>query len=322
MRRKLFFYARLVISLCLVVVLLTSIDVSKLGRSITHKGWFYLAIIVLVVNLDRILMSYKWNILLRAKGIVFSFFDVVKSYYVGTFWGIFLPGTVGGDVVRAYRVSGQTESTKDIVSSVILERVLGSVAGLLLTIICVALAAILAGVRWSFVIIVVLLFSTCVAVVLFSFHGRAVEWFEKRSLFERVGWMGKLARVYRSYQEYQQHRDAMVRFVFWSLVEQCVPIVCFLFTAKALNVKIPFLGAVLFVPLIVSISKLPISLDGFGIREGLYVYFLSFIGVPHSEAFLVGFLSHILGDLSVLPGYFYCSFVVSSPIMVERSAVH
>ncbi len=51
--------------------------------------------------------------------------------------------------------------------------------------------------------------------------------------------------------------------------------------------------------LILALFKKPISVDGFGRSEGIYVYFFSFLGVPAAEAFLLGFVAHLLGNVLV-----------------------
>jgi hypothetical protein len=43
-------------------------------------------------------------------------------------------------------------------------------------------------------------------------------------------------------------------------------------------------------------------LDGFGLQEGAFIYFLGLVGVAYSEAFLLGITSHILALCSLLPG--------------------
>ncbi len=48
--------------------------------------------------------------------------------------------------------------------------------------------------------------------------------------------------------------------------------------------------------------RLPISLDGFGIREGAYVYFPGLVGISKTIAFSVGFINHIVSIIGILPG--------------------
>ena len=63
-----------------------------------------------------------------------------------------------------------------------------------------------------------------------------------------------------------------------------------------------------------TLTKLPISLDGYGVREGLYVYLFALVGVSNSDAFVVGLVSHVIANLSLLPGFFYSSFFTPSSV--------
>lgn len=321
MKKKFFFCLRLVISLLLVAFFAYSADIRTLFRPIAPIGWVYLGLMFLLVNLDRILMSYKWNILLTAKGIILPFVEVVRGYYIGTFWGTFLPTTVGGDVVRAYRVAGQTNSKKDIVSSVVLERVLGIIASFLMGFSSVILFIMFVDAsNWKIVASLIISFLVFLSLVLLSFNIHLIRWFDKRFLFHRQGMIGKLTQVYDSYHSYRQHHGAMLRFLLWSLLEHCSPIICTFLVSQALKLDIPWWSFFIFIPVIMALSKVPVSIDGFGVREGLYVFFFSFVGIPGSDAFLLGFVSHILGIVSVLPGFFYYSFFLTPPAKILKGS--
>ncbi len=107
MKKQCFFWLRLGASIAVMFLIIRSMDVKLVLRHISQNGWMYLLLSVLIMNLDRFLMSYKWSILLKARNIPYSFAELVRGYYIGTVWGSVLPGTVGGDVVRAFRLSKQ-----------------------------------------------------------------------------------------------------------------------------------------------------------------------------------------------------------------------
>lgn len=308
MKSTFFFLLRLAVSIILIAYFASSVDITRAFTSIQSLGWLYIALTALIVNLDRILMSYKWNILLRAKNIEVSFVEAIRSYYIGTFWGSFLPASVGGDVVRVYRITRQTNNIEDIASSVVLERVLGTATALLVAMLSMGLFVTLAHFgSWKMIVGLILSFFLFIALVALSFNTRLNHWFDQRLRVLNHDWTRKVSEFYRSYQAYRHHRGPMLRFSLWSLLEQCLPIICAFLVSQALNLRIPFWSFVIFIPLILALSRMPISLDGFGVREGLYVYFFSLVGVPTTEAFILGFLSHIIGTISIIPGFFFYS---------------
>jgi len=320
MKKKLLFYLRLVISLLLVALFVYSADFTQLPP-VAPSGWPLIALTALIANLDRVLMAYKWSILLKVKGINISFAEVVCSYYIGTFWGTFLPASVGGDMVRAYRICGRTGNVKDIISSIILERVLGIAATLFIgALSLIFFITFVSASEWKIAAALALSLLIFFALLALSFSAQLTRWFDRRFQFHKRGRMEKLAEVYRSYRSYQEHRGPIARFLLWSLLEQCSPVLSAFLVSRSLGLDIPFWAFVVFVPVIMAIARAPISFDGYGVREGLYVYFFSLVGAPTAESFLIGLLGHIVGTAAVLPGFFYCSFYSPAPAKLWPSA--
>jgi len=53
----------------------------------------------------QVICSYRWQQLLRAEKVQEAFPRVLRLYFEGTFFSLFLPTSVGGDLVRGYRLS-------------------------------------------------------------------------------------------------------------------------------------------------------------------------------------------------------------------------
>lgn len=308
MKIKPWFILRFAASFLLVAWLLYSIDFNEVWTSIPSHGWIYIILLFLVINADRVLMSYKWRILLKAKDIFIPFPEILKSYYIGTFWGIFMPSTIGGDVIRAFRVSKQQRSKKDIISSVVIERVLGACTGLFMSVVCLVVAFEVADVfDWRLDMGVTAVFLVVAVGFAVSFQGRIRLWLNNRGFHERQGILGKLARIYDSYRDFGDQRGALLLFAVWTLAEQCVPILGVYLTALALGKEVSFFHVAIFVPLVMTIAKVPMTLDGFGVREGLYVYLFSLVGISGDDAFAIGLISHVVANLALLPGFIYSS---------------
>ena len=132
LKKRVFFYLRLALSVGLVTFFVFSLDIGQSLASLPSFGWGYITLAVLVINLDRIWMAYKWNILVQAKGIVLPFLEILSTYFIGFFWGIFLPIPFGGDMVRVHLISRHMKSPQHALSSVLLERILGALTIFLL----------------------------------------------------------------------------------------------------------------------------------------------------------------------------------------------
>ena len=302
-------YLRLLTSLVLIGLLVRSVDIRDTIRPVSHFGWAYVGVMALLTNIDRVLMSYKWNLLLKTRRLETPFARVIRSYYLGTLWGLFLPTAVGGDIVRSFAVRGQGQRARDVFASVVLERILGLTSGLCLGLLAASLLPLVIDDPNENLIaaMMVLPLIVVVSLIVLSFSGVPTRWLGRPIPLVPRSLLTKLKEVYQSYQVYGRDRRLMFRFFLWSLLEQCIPIACVFLISLALDTKARFVDFAVFVPIIMIPARMPISLDGFGVREGLYIYFFAFVGLPPADALRLGFVSHVLGLLALLPGFLYFS---------------
>ncbi|MGA2916339.1 MAG: flippase-like domain-containing protein [Sedimentisphaerales bacterium] len=73
----------------------------------------------------QIILAFRWWLLLRTQSIIISFFTVVKLYFIGLFYNNFMPGSVGGDLIRAWYVTQNTNKRFKAALSVLVDRVIG-----------------------------------------------------------------------------------------------------------------------------------------------------------------------------------------------------
>jgi hypothetical protein len=184
----------------------------------------------------------------------------------------------------------------------VLERVGGILAVALVGMISLGLFITHVDDRWWHLLMTILgLFVILLVLLCISLTG---EWW--KALY---GWLDSskwkvikgLGKVLRSYQDYAQHGKTLALFLGLSVIEQFIPVVTTFLIARAIDIAIPFITFVIFVPLVVMIVRLPISTDGIGVREGLFVYLFGLVGVSQEDAFLVGLLSSVLWRVAVAP---------------------
>lgn len=260
---------------------------------------------------DRFLMAYKWTLLARVKGIRMRFRRVLGGYWIATFLGIFLPATVGGDAIRAYAVTRDGHEATDVISSIIVERILGFVA--LFALVCggVTLSTVtgqsffdaIEPLLWSIAALVLVslaLMYLSLKEMLPAWVGRLFGRFGLETGRNRLG--VALKRVWESGAGYQHHTGTLILFLALSVLENLFPLFWTYSLAVAFQMEIPLLFFFILVPVVLLLAQLPISLDGFGIHEGVYVYFLGLVGVPSAVAFLLGIASHVVALTAKLPG--------------------
>ena len=307
---------QVLISITLLGILIYWIDLDQLWHILLNANLFFLGLALLITTVNRILMAVKWNILLRAQGIHLSWYEVTRIYYTSTFLGVFLPPTIGLDSVKTYYVSTKAgNSVSKVLSSIVIERVLGMltlmifgiIGGVIFLRLYTHIDFEIMNVLWIFIIVTVLGAGTFVLSLSKSLSSRVLKVFErfqdKSNILKKAA--GQLERLYRSYQVYRSKKGTLAVFFVLTCVENLLPIVRPFIIAIALHAYVPLSYLFVIVPIELLLIRLPISFDGFGIREGIFVYFLALIGISKDVGFSIGLTNHLVFLIAVLPGWLF-----------------
>lgn len=285
------------------------VDLRAAGQALAGAHWAYFGWLALWITLDRLVMAYKWRLLVVCRGLDLGLMEALRSYYVASFAGCFLPSTVGADAMRVAAVSGPQRSSAAVAASVVVERALGFVAAACAALMSLGLLAGLAlelppGVRaWSLAIL-----GASVLAVVVTLSGPLAAWLE--GLAHRleggsrlVGWLG---RFLAAYGLYRHHRGTLALFLLLSLLEQSVPVVGTWLAALALDIPLSLLMSAAVAPLALLFTRVPVSVSGFGMVEGLYVAFFGLVGLNSTHSFLLGLVANLSVLVATLPGaWFY-----------------
>ena len=220
----------------------------------------------------------RWWRLLRRLGEDVTWGSLFADTVVGLMYSMFLPTTVGGDVVRSWRAARRCKKRHHAWSTMIFERI----AGLL------ALAAVFAVgalvhvpdlLRWFAVGVTGALL---VAFLAASAPLRLLE----RLLASRLP--TAVARDVRGVADDLagplSSAGARLEALAWSVAYQVLGILFVVEGARALGDPGHAWGIVIGIPLIHVLSMIPVTLGGFGLREGLFVYVLGELGIASGVA--------------------------------------
>ncbi len=297
---------QLVISIALIILLLRLINIGDMVSLLKNVNIYYFILLLTLITFDRIFMAYKWHLLLRLKDMSISVFSAIRTYYIGTFIGFFLPTTVGGDIVRVLKLRSKKGGRTDVLSSVIVERMLGFIASaILVPIAALFLISLFKLNVWRFLGIAAALLFIFTILILIPFSEFIYRKIDKNERLSRNRLLNKFKNLYLSYAQYKNHKGTLALFLSLSILEQAAPIIGNYLACRALNLSIPFIYFLLIIPLVQLISRIPISFEGIGVNEGLLVYFFSLLGLSKTGAFTIGLLGHIAIIIATLPALFF-----------------
>ena len=110
----------------------------SLLQTLEQVNLFWLTFSLAIGVLLTAISSWKWQVLLRSKGIEISLARLLLFYFIGRFFNMFLPSSMGGDVVRVWELSRHSGEKYEALASVLVERLSG-----MITLVFVSAAAVL-----------------------------------------------------------------------------------------------------------------------------------------------------------------------------------
>ncbi|MBA4394952.1 MAG: hypothetical protein C0407_15475 [Desulfobacca sp.] len=307
---------RLLVSLGLLLFLFRYVNQNELGHILKNFYWPYLIGYFVLIFIDRLIMAYKWKILLDAQEVASSFGDLIIIYFKGTFVGNLLPTSLGGDAVRAYELSKKSNVMAEVIASIIMERFLGFLSSALMAILVTPLLVLFVPEFPQTVLLFLTLFLVAGVLFLFLFLRGADRVSKLTAFLGKLPWADKVSKISSSFVLYRNHPRALGRFFVWSFGEQLLPIVATFFLSLALGLSIPLSYLIPIIPIAQFFARIPVSLSGLGIQEGLFITIFSLIGLETTAAFALGFASNLGNILSGLPGVYF--YLRSKPIPPDR----
>lgn len=281
----------------LLYLLLSRVDVGRLWMAARTASLSWLAA-ALALYFGMVLISaWRWGLLLRVQRVDASFGTLLNSFLVATFFNNFLPSNIGGDVIRIRDTSRAARSRTLATTVVLLDRGLG----LLGLVFVSALGASLASARSEAVgpIGPGLLWLTfaggvamTVAMVVLP-HGlgrllRPLESLHQEWVRERIDQLTEALHRFRAAPR------ALVLGFFGAILVQMTIVAFYAAVARALAIPVPFAHLAILIPLSFIVQMLPISVNGFGVREGLFTFYFAQLHLPAESALALSFVSAAL----------------------------
>ncbi len=302
---------RIVGSAALIYWIVTKIEWSKVVEAAKHGSPVYFAAAFIAIQVTVVSSILKWKMLVDSslnpdQSRNASLSKLGRFYYIGLFFNNFLPGSVGGDVVRVYylgRITGIPAAT----ASVAFERL---TSGFALVTIAIFSSMYLESAR-RFLLPILAAIGVVILLVCFI-----RIWMKKRKNTKKISrdshsktksWINKvkngLVQTFSVAMNYRREN-----FYWWLMIG----ILSMLFQAGlawindllflSLGIDVPWLELLMIITLISVITMLPISVNGLGVREGCYVLFFGGLGVPVEIAVTVSLLFFVMVTISSLAG--------------------
>ncbi len=289
-------WLRVLVSAGLLALVASRIDFGAAGDRLSGGRWGYFAAAVAALFGSFLVGAARWTVFLQAADIESSLPRATRAYLIGTFTTNFLPTQAGGDVTRAW-IASRPGTRVRTAATVVVDR--ASAVVCLVLIAWIALAADPGPVPGF------LIAALGAAVGVLVLAGLAAALFLQgragvgRLLNERVRDWGEEARLaVRACLRAPVVRKTLLL----GLAFQGMVVLALWLLAHAISLAVPFSVLAVTLPPVLIATMAPISIAGFGVREGMFVLLLRHAGVVTTNAALLSLMSAVAFGVASLPG--------------------
>ncbi len=304
-RQALIWILKIVVSGGLLYLLLSRVDTSRLWTLARSASVPWLLVALGLYLLMVLISAWRWDVLLRAQHIAVPFGTLLNSYLVATFFNNFLPSNIGGDVVRIRDTAPHAGSKTLATTIVLVDRGIGLMGLVFVAAVGATITArgsesigpVGPSVLWAILaaglaaLIPAVLMPQGVAALLRPLRAIHQEWVEVR-----------IERLTTALGKFRDAPGSLLNGFVASVLVQAVLVGFYSAIAHALHVVVPVEHIAVVVPLSFIVQMLPVSVNGFGVREATFGYYFTRFGEPLETALALSFIGAALIMLFSISG--------------------
>jgi len=295
--KKYFFnILKVLVTTLLFIVIFDKVDINSTIEILkeTDSSFFILALLVLTIEV--LIANTRWRLILKQLGSNIAYFTALRYLWIGVFFNQALPSSIGGDAVRGYYLcKNEDYSISEATIGVLLDRVIGLLGLVLLVIFTIPLifeSIVTPLTKWTILaIIIVALLAIIMSLIIDLIPNKFSQWKIMNGL---VKFSSKGREVLFSFY-------GMLSIIL-SLIIHLTFVFAAWLLAYGMGLDISLTGMLLIVPITNLLIALPISIAGWGVREGLFIAGLGYLNVSSDAALALSILYGLLMLVVSLPG--------------------
>lgn len=288
---------KLLITVAIFYYLFQKIDFNELWAILykSHGGWILVALIMQLGS--TYLAAYRWFKISQL--LVFkerlSFY--VQSYFKGTFFNQVLPSSIGGDAVRMIDLTRKGYDKKEAFYGVFVDRVVGLVGLLVLNLI----ASILFYGTFKADLSQLIIFISLSGIVGFL----SLFLIEKIHFLEKFKFLNLFHRLSKRLNHLYKSKVLLMKHISISVAVHLLSVLTMYGISLSIDTHLSFQMLLIAVPPVFLLTIIPISLAGWGIREGAMVGIFTLVGANPAKILAMSILYGLLLIISALPGSYF-----------------
>ncbi len=294
---------RLLVAVGLTAAVLYNAHPREVLRAAAHADLTWIGLAIGLVLLDRSLMALRWIDLLSAltPGSRPPFTVVLRIFFVSSFVSNFVP-SVAADMYRAYALARHDVHLAESTASVLMDRVLGVLSMALVGAVALPFAGEVVEAR-GLAAGLGLAFAASLVAALVVFSDSAATLVQRASQFVPIAALRRVTvSLTDAVRRYARHHRELLRVLVMSILVQVARILQAWCLGRALGIDLPLPTYFAFMPVILLVMQIPITVNGFGTTQIAFERLFVPAGVAAAPTFALSILFLALGIVGSLPG--------------------
>lgn len=288
---------RAAISLSILAIILPRVSSDALVLRLSKASFVDLGVVWLLFVGMAVLAALRWRALARWLGLPLPARLAVRAVFLGLFGGQVLPSSIGGDIARGWVVGRQTGRIGIVAASIAADRLAGFCG-----------ASLLLGFAYAFLVpggvplpgLIVFAAAVVSAAILLVFLAGCARWLK--------GLRKKVAALYRPLSNWEMAEKGCAPLAFAlaiALAIHATATVAAALSAAAYGIESSLATWLGIIPVAVIAAALPVSINGWGVREGVVVALGAAYGLGSADALLVSLTLGLGNMLASLPAVYF-----------------
>ena len=288
---------KLIITIAIFYFLFRNIDFVEFSKLLfnSHGGWIAVALLMQLTS--TYLSAYRWFKISQLLVFKEKLSFYVQSYFKGTFFNQVLPSSIGGDAVRIIDLTREKYDKKDALYCVFVDRVVGLVGLLVLNLLATLIFFGTFDTDFSLLIILITLSGITGFALLFQLH--------RLTFLANIKFLNLFVRLANRLNSLYASRLLLIKHISISVVVHFFSVLTMYGLSLALGLDLSFQTLLIAVPPVFLLTIVPISLAGWGVREGAMIGIFMLVGADQTKVLAMSILYGLLLILSATPGAYF-----------------
>jgi uncharacterized protein (TIRG00374 family) len=272
------------ISTALIGAVVANVSFEAAWQKVGRLSGILLCSVILILALQTVLAAFRWSLILRHQRVNLGFVAVLRITLIGVFFNQLLPSSIGGDAIRAWCIyrNGYRRGTSII--AVVTDRFFGMAGLVILGIMTFPMIGRVEASRETTLVIGAIIGAAATALVVACWLDKLPSLLRRSKIVQGLGAFSVAARgLTRSL-------CSVLPVITLSVAIQGLTALAIVLTIGGIEASVDLLACAAIIPTIVIVSMLPVSIAGWGVREGVMVFGMGLVGVPSETALIASMI--------------------------------